>query len=510
MKSPRLKKWRRWMGRILVVLVLWLALFILEENVRGRILLGRYQAELRAQGEKLTLAKLDFPRPPMDGKRTAGLLALTNQLNALRKDCPFPVDSVARLRLAAPEHAIVRAQQLDLGVARKPYARLSERASWADLAEQAARVVDTLAKLKTVVAQPAAGVAIDYTQGMEVRLPHLNVVRDGANWLALAALNDLHHRDYAAAASNIVAIAALSRFQNNEQFTYAQLARTKAVEAGLNMTWEALQTSGWTEEQLVSLQQAWHTSSVIDDTVSALEVERVLNRDYFEQARHLAGWNKLRMNLLYQTQFGSGGYSLRAFFSDAGRSLQAIAWRLAWLDQDEVRFLQRWQLALDRIRDAVARRAWSAAHLSDDNFPTARHRYDGWRFLLSDCLAPNIEHTLLPLFEFETRREMTVAAIAIERHRLRTGKLPSDLAAVVPEYLPQLPHDWMDGNPLRYHPKADGTFILYSVGADGHDDGGDPKPADRPRALSMWDGRDAVWPQPATKAEVAAAEVRRQ
>src|SRR5712672_2218226 len=55
MKSQRLKKLMRWSVRIILTLVVLLALFILEENLRGRILLAHYKAELRSKGEKLTL-----------------------------------------------------------------------------------------------------------------------------------------------------------------------------------------------------------------------------------------------------------------------------------------------------------------------------------------------------------------------------------------------------------------------------------------------------------------------
>ena len=32
----------------------------------------------------------------------------------------------------------------------------------------------------------------------------------------------------------------------------------------------------------------------------------------------------------------------------------------------------------------------------------------------------------------------------------------------------------MDGQPLRYRRNADGTFLLYSIGENGKDDGGNP------------------------------------
>ncbi|MBI3880114.1 MAG: hypothetical protein HY301_08610 [Verrucomicrobia bacterium] len=95
---------------------------------------------------------------------------------------------------------------------------------------------------------------------------------------------------------------------------------------------------------------------------------------------------------------------------------------------------------------------------------------------------------------------MTLAAIALRRHELRHGKLPDELDALVPEFLPTLPHDCFSDRPLRYRLNADGTFTLYSVGEDGKDDGGDARPKTPPKAgasWQLWDGADAVWPRAA-------------
>jgi hypothetical protein len=64
----------------------------------------------------------------------------------------------------------------------------------------------------------------------------------------------------------------------------------------------------------------------------------------------------------------------------------------------------------------------------------------------------------------------------------------------------------VDGQPLRYRRNADGTFLLYSVGVDGKDDGGNPTGSGAAsRGSFYWQdatARDWVWPQPATPAEV--------
>jgi hypothetical protein len=72
----------------------------------------------------------------------------------------------------------------------------------------------------------------------------------------------------------------------------------------------------------------------------------------------------------------------------------------------------------------------------------------------------------------------------------------------VPEILPAVPRDPVDGKPLRYRPNADDTFLLYSIGLNGVDDGGDATPIP-PETLFQWQtGHDWVWPQPATPAEI--------
>ncbi len=66
-----------------------------------------------------------------------------------------------------------------------------------------------------------------------------------------------------------------------------------------------------------------------------------------------------------------------------------------------------------------------------------------------------------------------VAGCAVERHRLAHGnRLPASLDELVPAFLDAVPLDPYDGNPLRYRARDD-TYVVYSVGADLVDDGGE-------------------------------------
>jgi hypothetical protein len=63
------------------------------------------------------------------------------------------------------------------------------------------------------------------------------------------------------------------------------------------------------------------------------------------------------------------------------------------------------------------------------------------------------------------------AAIAAERYRRATGKLPDKLAELVPAYLPRIPTDPFSGTEIRYVKTAD-RVAFYSVGTNEKDDGG--------------------------------------
>jgi hypothetical protein len=130
MKSQRLKNLLLWSVRIVLALVVLLALFILEENVRGRILLARYKAELRAKGEKLTLAELNLPKPPKENNGAAALLAAADALGAATNANPLSQYRLAWRQFAAAGRAVVLCRGEQLGYWWSP------THSWDELSEE--------------------------------------------------------------------------------------------------------------------------------------------------------------------------------------------------------------------------------------------------------------------------------------------------------------------------------------------------------------------------------------
>ena len=97
----------------------------------------------------------------------------------------------------------------------------------------------------------------------------------------------------------------------------------------------------------------------------------------------------------------------------------------------------------------------------------------------------------------EIQRSLLITAIELKRYLLRHGTFPLDLAALTPDFASETPRDIVDGKPLRYQLRPDNSFLLYCVGEDGQDNGGDPTPpSSGPKYWAR--GKDAVWPAPAT------------
>jgi hypothetical protein len=78
------------------------------------------------------------------------------------------------------------------------------------------------------------------------------------------------------------------------------------------------------------------------------------------------------------------------------------------------------------------------------------------------------------------------ALVAVERYRLKHGKWPAKLDNVVPGFLDKVPEDPIDAAKLRYKRTADGV-VLYSIGNDRTDDGGDVGASGKDAGYRLWD-----------------------
>ncbi len=117
----------------------------------------------------------------------------------------------------------------------------------------------------------------------------------------------------------------------------------------------------------------------------------------------------------------------------------------------------------------------------DENSQLARQPY-GLHLPPPRLPTDPINRSLLPVFtqsqlkdvESETQNGLLLLALALHAFRLEHGHYPELLPELAPSYLKKLPDDPFGvQETFKYHLKGE-SYVLYSVGPDGKDDGGTP------------------------------------
>ena len=123
-----------------------------------------------------------------------------------------------------------------------------------------------------------------------------------------------------------------------------------------------------------------------------------------------------------------------------------------------------------------------------------------WKQISQKCALLRIQEPALrkaieQSWAIETSRAALLAVLAVLRYEKERGKYPDSLQELVPAgYLKQLPMDPYSDKPLVYR-KTDDGFMLYGLGSNFKDDGGQVVRDDKGRVKKWADEGDTVfWP----------------
>jgi len=222
--------------------------------------------------------------------------------------------------------------------------------------------------------------------------------------------------------------------------------------------------------------------------LTATMTERALNRVSFNNAQLTLLADALppaSTNSFSNALRGEHVYAIWAFQEiKAGRSLDSITtrhrgretwWKELWQklkphrneysDRDFVRYLSLCRPSLEALALPPAQAIMNITELMNAYSTNATSE-------VAQAILANWTKALRTHFDYEARLAVLRTALAVERYRLaHDGKFPPSLNALVPAYLREVPRDPFDEQPLRFKPLSPG-YVIYSIGADGVDDGG--------------------------------------
>ena len=471
---------------------------------------ARYERQLQAAGETLALGPL-LP-PPVLPERNGALIFNQARLywgsdtNVLNKNPP------PTMLMVAPGKAMVGWAQPDV--------RADGTNTWSEIEAALAQYDDALELVREAVERPVFDFQLDYRQGFEVMLPHLAPLKRATQLLTADTLCALHRGDVAAGTTNVESMLALVRAMSEERLPISQLVRIAMAAIAMSATWELIQAPSLNEDQLAAVQRGWTELRFIQPAEDALLAERALSlmmltrmrnsSAQFRRVAAMAGPGSRNPTLAF-------GNMVEQFLEETAAGAKEATWRLSASYPDQLRTLKGYQALLESFRAVQAGQPFVPAfgplqarltelglrHGEEESAHPFSGLNSGLSTLFSDSVL-SLSKVINRVFSAEAARELTITALALKRYQLRHGHYPAQLSALVPEFLSDPPRDPADGKPLRYRPNPDGSFLLYSIGEDGTDNGGDGSPTGKYQTLGWQKGRDLVWPCPATPEEISA------
>jgi hypothetical protein len=360
------------------------------------------------------------------------------------------------------------------------------------------------------------------SRGSGMLLPHLAALKGLAQRLGTRVVLELHDANQEAARTNLLALTRLVTGWEPEPVEVSHLVRFACATIAFQATWQALQADGWTDGQLEQLQHEWASLDFLRGLPDTAAFSRAAMASLCQLER---GQPPSSLALTLKGTLGSPRYAWSAL-TDYWRRRQ---YRQHGTYEDEQGLLLHYRERELELRRAVQGSTWSEMRQLPgvtNMIPFRSKHYSMMQSML------NTRQLMLAYYLYaegqgqrygllghaadaEARRRVLITAIALERYRTRHGSYPDALQRLVPEWLRRTPLDFMDGRPLRYRRTDDGRFVLYSVGLDCTDHGGQisrsrprwrgypyENPGELPRGSGIPQGTDLVWPRPASEAEV--------
>jgi hypothetical protein len=496
--------------RILILLLLspvfLLLLFPFVERFRGHIALTRYKRHLASRGFKLTMAEFKSLRPAGEN----GAPAFLQAAQRLPSVCMLVSNPPPRMALLSSGRALV-------GFREEDWVEYIFTNRWNDMSADLEKSQPTLELIRAALAKPVLDNDVDLTAGPTTVLVHLTPPKTASQWLAVQTQLSLHEGRRQEALENLIAQCRVTRVLERDHMLISAVIRIAHAAIARTTMWEALQADGWTDADFVQLSEVWQSITFAPNIIHDFEGELIFGLSEYDSMRKS---NSNAINAIYGMQkFAPPDDSERPWWErtlrlvpGGGKCADLVKeqfycrlWRLAWLDQDEVHYLHFMEGLLD-----IAHRAESEKSLAIIEpalgvlLEPAAHAsfYNCLRYPQESSFGI-LTNSLKKAMKAETERSLILAAIALKRYSIRFAKPPADLQSLVPEFLSSVPIDYMDGQPIKYRLKRDGTSVLYSVGEDYKDGGGDSSlQSGKTGTFNIWNRNDVVWPQPASPEEV--------
>jgi hypothetical protein len=466
------------------------ALFYAEENWRGWHAWQKFKQEWEAKGERFDFASV-VPPPVPDEQNFAMTPIVASCYSGMLDRNGHELKSrntnvVDRVKMSAahndnwPTNSTGNWQKStmsDLSVWQNYYRALAVKTNEfpvppqpqspaADVLLALSRFDSTIAVLRQASKLPASRFPLEYDKGdpSSILVPHLASLKSSVQMLQLRTIAELQNGQSKLALADMELSLRLVDSIRTEPFLLSHLVRIAMLQLLLQPVYEGLAEHRWSEEQLVELDVELVKLDFLTDYRLSMRGEFThhdITIEYYHQHPE-------------QLVDHSGDDDNNHVMSFPVR----IAWRLrliptGWFYQNRLRcarmvvefYIPLADVNRGAFSPALARRGDAVLSAETKTFSPFN--------VVERMLLPGLDNTVKKFACAQASVDLARVAIALERYRLAHGDFPESLDVLAPQFIAKLPHDVINGQPLHYRRTSDGQFLLYSVGWNETDDGGE-------------------------------------
>jgi tetratricopeptide (TPR) repeat protein len=498
--------WKHWRRTLfgLACLATLIALFYAEEDWRGKHDWEKFKREWEAKGEHFDYASV-IPPPVPDDQNFAltPIVAscyeyiLDKNGHKLEKQNTNVVNRLAISREGSagdwknwPTNGYWLRQTItDLRGWQQFYRVLATRTNLFQIPTQpqspAQDVLLALSKYDSIIEElrqasllPDSRFPLNYDSDhpFATLLPHLATMKRLSQVLQLRAIAELQAGEADRALADVKLSFRLIESFRTEPFLISELVRIAMFEIALQPIYEGLAEHRWSDEQLVALDAELAKLDFLADYQSSMRGERAMTCatiDFLSKKNTYQRYREL-FNSVNSEAGDDGGVTLWGQLNNKAKMVGIYLMPAGWFTQNKLfiaRGEQGWITGVIFPEKHLASPQKYREVEQAESLSIYTSSAKPWNFLAKEFY-PALGASGRKSSREQISVDLARTAIALERYRLAHGEYPESLDALVPQFIAQVPHDVIGGQPLKYRREADGQFILYSVGWNETDDGG--------------------------------------
>jgi hypothetical protein len=335
---------------------------------------------------------------------------------------------------------------------------------------------------EAIASRPESRWPVRYEDNFAALLPHLAVVKDITLACAIRAAAHLALGQTNEGFEDVKMALAVTESIKSDPLLLTHVVRMVMINACAQAVREGLARDSWTDEQLVYFEERFGNMNLLAEFKQCMRGERGFCLEAIEMSR------TARLG----PEFWVNPGSVAPIW--AKRPIMRVV-PTGWFYQNELgilKFHQEYSLA---TVDENAQRVYNQKIAAGERALTNSARpYN----VLVHMLVPAVSSALSKSARGQTTVAQTSLACALERYHRVHKQYPDLLAQLHKQFIRYVPHDVMDGNEMRYRREGDHSYLLYSVGWNGSDDGGVVGKSGKSNGVDYNQG-DWVWRKPQLK-----------